>query len=508
MPKLEFYLHMIFQEDLFRGFTMKQYERLFKRFLPPEAKVMKLSHPQQRSALLLADIDGDQVVELIGAYTFQEENYLLILKKSNDQWQPLAHMKGGGYGMTDLLAVPLADRKLNTLIVGWQVGSMWSDLHLYQWTNKGFVRLPPNNMAYSKMEVEDMPGMHGNDGKHEIALWVHDTGEAYKVYVFRFGEKGLVRAKDVYPYYYKKVAAYYQELLKTSDFPFYWYYLSDAQKRAGDLKQALHSIDKALSFPSPYPSKEKLDDIRKRVMDCLRHGNPNTQVVVDSKTGDVTGDGFIDTVYLTADKTEDSPFWQNITLVLQNGKTNLFERIPLNENAGYHPTLFLGDFTGNHVLDILITIDSGGSGGTIYAYVFSFLDGEMKQVFDADVFNERYKYTVEYENHYQVNVTSMFPNKKYVLDLKYKGTEYLSEIYNEDGTLKEPIEGWVDPISGLYPIDYARDKTYELTALQQIAGRYHADGLGYVENVLKWNGHEFGSERQSVSIFGDDPTSS
>jgi len=486
---------------------MNEYERLLKGFLPSAAKMMKLPQPHKHPAILLADIDGDQVEELIGAYTLHGESYLLILKELNNQWQPLTHIRGSGYGITDLVAVPITNSKANTLIVGWQVGSIWSDLHLYQWTNKGLVRLPPTNMAYSKMEVEDMPSVIGSDGKYEIALWVHDTGEAYKVNVYRFGDKGLVRAKDVYTYYYKKVAAYYQELLKTSDFPFYWTYLSDAQKKAGDLKQALTSIEKALSFPSPYPSKEKLEKSRKWIINSLRNGNPNNQVVVDRKTGDVTGDGFIDSIYLTAEKTEDSPFWQNITLVIQNGKTNLFDRFPLKENAGYHPTLFLGDLTGNHVDDILIVIDSGGSGGMIYAYVYSFLQGNMHQVFDADVYNERHTYTVDYEDQYKVNVTSSSPDKKYVLDLQYKGMEYLSEIYNEDGTLKAPIEGWVDPIGGLYPIDYARDGTYELTALQQIAGRYHADGLGYVENVLKWNGHEFVSDRQSVSIFGEDRTS-
>ena len=90
------------------------------------------------------------------------------------------------------------------------------------------------------------------------------------------------------------------------------------------------------------------------------------------------------------------------------------------------------------------------------------------------------------------------------MDLTYKGEDYLSEIYNLDGTLKEPIEGWVDPISGLYPIDYARDGTYELLSYQEIAGRYHADGLGFVQNEWQWNGQKFVVNRQTVSIFGKD----
>ncbi len=88
--------------------------------------------------------------------------------------------------------------------------------------------------------------------------------------------------------------------------------------------------------------------------------------------------------------------------------------------------------------------------------------------------------------------------------MHYKGQDYLAEIYHKDGTLKQPIEGWVDPISGLYPIDFDRDGTYEILAFQAIAGRYHADGLGYIENVLKWNGQQFVVERQTAAIYGED----
>ncbi|QFG01070.1 VCBS repeat-containing protein [Psychrobacillus glaciei] len=293
-------------------------------------------------------------------------------------------------------------------------------------------------------------------------------------------------------------------MLQTNDFSFYWYYLSDAQKKTGDLEQSLNSIDKALTFHLPYPSRELLLNKQQQVAKLLSDASSNNKVVIDQKSGDVTGDGFINTVYLTGEKTEGSPFWKNISLEIINEKTNMYEIIPLKENAGYNPTIFLGDFTGDRVDDILIVIDTGGSGGTIYAYVFSFIEGSMRQIFDADEYNERTKYEVNYQNQYKVTVLSSDPKKKYLLDLMYKGQEYLSEIYNENGTLKQPIKGWVDPIGGLYPIDFARDGNYELMAIQEIAGRYHADGLGYVENVLKWNVHAFVTDRQNVSIFGED----
>lgn len=47
--------------------------------------------------------------------------------------------------------------------------------------------------------------------------------------------------------------------------------------------------------------------------------------------------------------------------------------IALKENAGYDPSIFLGDFTGDGVEEILISIPTGGSGGTYYHYIYSFV---------------------------------------------------------------------------------------------------------------------------------------
>lgn len=233
------------------------------------------------------------------------------------------------------------------------------------------------------------------------------------------------------------------------------------------------------------------------------HGSPQ---VIQTKFGDVDGDGFFDTVLLTGIQNPDSPLWQHLTLLIYYGRTHQFEQIVLKQNVGYNPTIFLGDFTSNHIEDILVVSDTGGSGGIINAEIFSFMDRNMRSIFDAETFSDQLFYSVNFQDHYQATVQSMTPKKRYTLDLLYKGEEYLAEIYNSNGTLKQPITGWVDPISGLYPIDTNRDGAYELLAMQKIAGRYHADGLGFVENVLAWDGRKFTIERQSVAIEGEDLT--
>lgn len=230
--------------------------------------------------------------------------------------------------------------------------------------------------------------------------------------------------------------------------------------------------------------------------------NRSQPSIVAFAQGDVTGDRVTDHVYLTGTKTPDSPFTQNITLHVKDGRTGVLTSILLRENVGYNPFLFLGDFNGDGVADILISIATGGSGGTMYHYVVSFVGNKAKLLFDFNVYNDRYQYEVTYQDNYKVEVISKVNNQKYIIDLSTRSAEYLAEIYDENGKLKSPISGFVDPLSGLYPVDFDLNKVYELLAYQKISGRYHADSLGYILNTLGWKDNRFVLQNQYLAIFG------
>ncbi len=227
--------------------------------------------------------------------------------------------------------------------------------------------------------------------------------------------------------------------------------------------------------------------------------------VLDFATGDLNGDGATDFVYILGDKPygDESPFRSNIILRIIDGRTGRITHIKPKEDAGYNPTLFLGDFTGDKKDDIMLSIDTGGSGATAYYYIYSFVNNTPAVIFDYEAFNEKYQYEVNYLDNFKVEVISIATNKKYILDITYKGEEYLSEIYNKDGTLKEPISGWVDPLSALFPVDFQRNGVFGLYAEQLVAGRYHADGLGYVQTSLEWDGKSFAPFFQTLGIYGE-----
>ncbi len=232
--------------------------------------------------------------------------------------------------------------------------------------------------------------------------------------------------------------------------------------------------------------------------------NNDTDIIAGAY-GDVNGDNISDYVYLTGTRTPNSGYIQNITLVIRDGRTGIKQRARLKSDSGYSPTVTLQDFTGDKIKDIMIGIASGGSGGIMFYYVFSDVNNQLTQLFDYEEYNLRYSYKVEFADYYKVTVTNVEKNVVFVIDISYKGKEYLDEIYTPEGILKQPIEGWVDPLGGLYPVDFDGNGVYELLGYQSIAGRYHADSLGYVQSVLKWNGRKFYLMEQYVGVFGGSP---
>ncbi|SKC76680.1 hypothetical protein [Maledivibacter halophilus] len=246
---------------------------VIKSFLPPFSKLIILEAPIKRPAVMMADLDGDGVLELIGVYNWQGENYIIVLKYYLGAWYVADIIKGKGYNITYFNVAPITGKNKNNLVIGWQVASIWSDLSMYEWTDMGLMDLIEGNKYYSMIEVKDIESKQGKDGIYELALWIHDTGDAYKVEIYRWSDDKFVLASDVYPYYYEKVVNYYKELLKENDSSTYWYYLADAQMKTGNTQEALQSIDRSLAFEYPYPSREELMDLRRDICEYIPFQN-------------------------------------------------------------------------------------------------------------------------------------------------------------------------------------------------------------------------------------------
>lgn len=224
--------------------------------------------------------------------------------------------------------------------------------------------------------------------------------------------------------------------------------------------------------------------------------------VISCSAEDLTGDRIPDMVCLTGIREEGSEYWGEIRVEARDGRTGMTAMAALPGGGGYGPRMFLGNFTGMKGLEVLASADTGGSGGTTLDGIYRFQDGKLIQIFDSEEYNQRYAYRVSYQDGYRVLAQSLVNGLDFWIDLYGRGQEYLKQIYQPDGRLTGPREGFVNPLSGLYPVDFDGDGVFELVALQRIAGLYNADGLGYFQNILSWQEGEFVLSGQQVSVFG------
>ena len=145
-------------------------------------------------------------------------------------------------------------------------------------------------------------------------------------------------------------------------------------------------------------------------------------------------------------------------------------------------------------------IESGASGALTYDYIYSFANGIPCILFTSDQYNNTYKYSVTYQDDYKVKFGCWNNNAEYMVDIKYKGEEYLAGLYDANKKLAASTNGFVDPLSSLFPIDTDRNGVYELLAFQKIAGLNNADSIGYSENFLSWKNGAFVLDNQMIGL--------
>jgi len=236
------------------------------------------------------------------------------------------------------------------------------------------------------------------------------------------------------------------------------------------------------------------------VMEKLNELGENA-AILDRRQGDVNGDGMAETVLLIGVQ-PDGPqglFCRDISLLIQLPCWDYCACVPLGSSTGYGPTLFLADFTGSGFEDIMVSIDSGGSGGYAYYYIFSYANCRLEKLFDFEMFNAASQYRVEYADDYRVNVISERTQQLWPLDISCRDAQYLSEIYSPAGELLSPLCGSVMPLGLLLPQYDRFSGCMSLQAMQSITGMYAADVLGYVYTTCRWEGRGFVAEDTAVA---------
>lgn len=223
---------------------------------------------------------------------------------------------------------------------------------------------------------------------------------------------------------------------------------------------------------------------------------------LDYKFGDVTGDCIVDKVYLVGEKSSpDEIFSDNISIVIQDGKSNKLIKITMEFAAGYNAQLLLANFTSKNKKDILVKIDTGGSGGYILSYLYTLINNEIALLFDSESFEKISKYNVNFIECFNIEVIDDEDSTKFILDVENNKDLYIKNgIYDEKGNLIKITNGEVLSLGSLSPIIEDYNELFKLLAYQRIIGINNSDNLGGILTYLKWNGKHIEIERVNAII--------
>lgn len=232
--------------------TIAQWKKVFRQHLPKGAFLIEPSQDSVTSPppplIRQADLDNDGKDELIAGYRIGENTVgVLVLKHTGENWHKLWEARGDGPRLTLLQPVDVTGDDTLELLVGWGLDNEAGN-QLCIVTFQDEIRILAEQ-AYHQLEVLDLSGDYGQDGKAELAIWGRIDECAYEVEVYRCYQQQLIPAVDTYRTYFPRVVRYYeQQVLAIPDQPLLWYYLADAQLKAGQPEDALKSIARAEDF--------------------------------------------------------------------------------------------------------------------------------------------------------------------------------------------------------------------------------------------------------------------
>ncbi|PLS14683.1 hypothetical protein CVD28_26910 [Bacillus sp. M6-12] len=223
----------------------------------------------------------------------------------------------------------------------------------------------------------------------------------------------------------------------------------------------------------------------------VKAANEQDSKVIPIKTlkKDVTGDNRREKISLVGVPYEDNnSFFKNIYLIVKE-KNGRKVKVPLE--GGYEPKINFADFNHDRIKDVLVTVSTGGSGGLISSYVYSFAGGRTKNL----TVPPPVSVTAQFEEDYKASI-AVGGKKPVTIDVSSRKEDYARlGLYNK-GKLNEPTELMVDPYSVMKIVRLPGGKG--LKGVQRVSGAYHADALADIASVWFYKDGEWRMVKSSV----------
>ena len=239
--------------------TIDDIKDKIEKYIPKDAVIIALNTGND---FIFKDIDNDGRPEILCEYKLNGDTYLVAFREEDGTIKELDTLKGDGYNITDLIIMPF-EQNSNRIVIGWQVGAIWSELNILAFKDNKFKQLlTGDKIYYSKMEI-----VKYSDGEIEIVIWTHVTGEAFDVQLYSFKGDTLKKTSKHDRAYFVRVYEYYKNIVDNSNSKpkYLFYYLANAAYKIGKKEEAIIYINEALKYPDSVLSINDLKDLENKI---------------------------------------------------------------------------------------------------------------------------------------------------------------------------------------------------------------------------------------------------
>ncbi|MDV5106031.1 hypothetical protein R2R32_06090 [Clostridium perfringens] len=230
---------------------------------PIETEFLTLENLEHSNLLRIVDEEKESILI---PYLLDKTPYLALLNKNYESYMLKHNFRGEGFNIKDLFVLNLGKEVL--VFIGFQVDTKLNKLHILKVKDGKFVKaFNENEYYYSKVFLEIL----NKDKEAELIIWINEIEEAYKIEIYSIKENGLKKTNKFDKEYYGKVVDYYKNLIESyGNKRIYSYYLALAYEKRREYRKAIVVIDDALEEEFPYPSVEKLKELRKKLKKLIK----------------------------------------------------------------------------------------------------------------------------------------------------------------------------------------------------------------------------------------------
>lgn len=223
----------------------------------------------------------------------------------------------------------------------------------------------------------------------------------------------------------------------------------------------------------------------------------NKKVIIDVAYGSITNKYSDDSVVLVGEFHDEKSNHANSLQLVINRENDL----PITVNVpynGYNMQLFVGDFTGDKIDNIMIRgeyenpqIYKDGHDNLIsyeLGVIYKYESEKLIEIFNMKKYKNNNLACAKFKSNYRTSVSC--GKKKYLIDLSTRPKEYLNKIYDEDKTVKTNLKPTIDNPSEIFPIKEVFSDCYNLLIYQRIVGINNSDVIGTIETLINLNNNK------------------